>query len=183
MADGLYFHGSRMRSVTRSTVLIMALLNPWSARLANAAAQRTIWPTCGGQLEQLPGRTGWLRLGDLTLDRRHWASAGDPDVDFMTGGFEFVSRTVDRRLPVLPSVGDLIRLTARNRVIILGYRTTGTQRVVEVPLDHGVGLSPGDDTDVVLTPGTVVKVQQVELRRTESMDHLFVRAAPAPECP
>jgi hypothetical protein len=112
-------------------------------------------------LDVLTNRSGWIPLGDLSADRTQWASGSDPTVPFKTGRFEILGKTVDRRRPVLPRIGDRIRLPASVPVMILDYATTGEKRAFESPASPRRRLDDSDRTEILLPAGTVLLVREV----------------------
>lgn len=86
-----------------------------------------------GSLDTLTHKTGWILLGALTADFRRWAVGADPNVPYMTGPFEILGRRVDRRKPILPKVGDRIRVTVRQEIMIVDYATASEQRRLTAP--------------------------------------------------
>lgn len=149
-----------MKVSTIGTVgLALTILQGFTCIGAQSSASQT--PT--SSLEMLTGKAGWITLGDVTLDLENWVSGGDPTAGFKMGPYEIVGKNVDRRKPILPKVGDRIRLTARNEVLILDYATTGEKRALESPSSVTRSKGPGDRTGIVLEPGTVVEVQAVEI--------------------
>ena len=114
-----------------------------------------------GSLERLTGKTGWIPLGDVTVDGKHWASGSDPTVDFLTGPFEILGKAVDRHTPVLPKAGERIKLTARVPVLILDFATTGEKRALDAPSAVSRSKGPDDRTGLILAPGSIVEVRAV----------------------
>jgi hypothetical protein len=131
-----------------------------------------------GSLDELRVKTGWIPLGLVTNDGKQWAVGADSATEYNTGAFEFVDKTTDRRKPVLPRAGDRIRLTARNRLIILGFASTGERRALEDPsLAHPAA---SDLTEIILPKGSVVEVQ--EIRQSSARGDIrtvWARIAPA----
>ena len=82
---------------------------------------------------------------------------------FKTGRFEILGKTVDRRRPVLPRVGDRIRLPAPVPVLILEYATKGETRLLDSPSSARRGLDNGDRTEILLPAGTVLRVRAVTI--------------------
>src|SRR6266508_2296023 len=77
--------------------------------------------TITASLESLTYKTGWVLLGGITANSKAWAAGNDSHVPYKTGGFEIVGRNVNRKKPVLPRKGDLIRITDREPIVILNY--------------------------------------------------------------
>jgi hypothetical protein len=113
----------------------------------------------------LTWKTGWIELGAISADMKEWAAGSDHSVDFLTGGFEIVGRRVDRRKPVLPKIGERIRLTTRNEITILDYASTGEKRRLEVPFSVARSLGRNDRTGLWLEPGDIVEVLAVRISR------------------
>jgi hypothetical protein len=131
-----------------------------------------------GSLEELRGKTGWIPLGLVTADKRRWAIGADPAVDYDTGAFEFVDKTTNRRRPVLPRAGERIRLTARNRVTILDFASTGERRAMDDP--SAVHPSGSELTDILLAKGSVVEVREVRLSPSRGGSRtVWARVVPA----
>jgi hypothetical protein len=112
-------------------------------------------------LETLTYKTGWIPLGDLTADSKNWAAGSDPTVPYRTGSFEILGKKVDRRKPVLPKVGDRIRITARVPIIILDYTKTGEERRLDPPVTRGLGSV--DNTNLWIETGAIVEVRAVKI--------------------
>jgi hypothetical protein len=151
-------------TVTKAIVLasLVTRLSPGGGRLD--ASQ-----TSKGSLDALTHKTGWVLLGGLTKDAKKWAFGvgidSDPTVDYPTGSFEILGRTVDRQKPELPKKGERIRLTARAQVTILDYATTGETRRLTAPSSLSRSLGAGDRTGIWIDAGTVVHVQDVQISR------------------
>jgi hypothetical protein len=129
-------------------------------------------------LQGLIGQTGWIVLGVLTADQKEWAAGfGDPNVPYLTGTYEIVGKDTDSRAPILPTIGERIRLTTRSRVVIVDYAKLGESRALEAPA--GPSLSPNDWTEIWLQTGTVVQVQDVQ-RVSPLGDRIFVWARVTP---
>jgi hypothetical protein len=114
-------------------------------------------------LNGLKQKTGWIWLGDLTPDLQNWATGADPNADFFTGTYEIIGKSSDRRKPVLPDVGDQIRLARRCRVVIPDYARSGEKRALDSPFANGPYLQPSDNTGIYLPPGTILEVRAVQL--------------------
>lgn len=112
-------------------------------------------------LDALTHRTGWITLGILTEDLREWAVHLGAAGACLSGGYELVDRMVSPCDPVLPGPGERIRLTRSTRVILKGYRRTGEARRAEAPQLDGEGITPADETDIVLRAGTIVTVHEI----------------------
>jgi hypothetical protein len=127
------------------------------------------------------GRTGWIHLGDLTADGKAWGTRGDPAVDFPAGVFEIVGKPLDSHKPILPSIGDRIRLPVRTLVYILDYGTQGERRRLE-PLSAMANrnLGPNDRTTIVLAPGSIVEVRAVDVWEPDgAFRAAYARVVPA----
>jgi len=116
-----------------------------------------------GSLDELRGKTGWIGLGQVTRDQKQWATAADPATEYKTGAFEFVDKATDRRKPILPKAGERIRLTARNRIIILDFASTGEKRALDDPSAVPASTSASEFTDIILPIGTIAEVRELRL--------------------
>ena len=116
-------------------------------------------------INRLANKTGWIILGDLSKDKKRWASAVDPNVDYFSGTFEIVDRAVDRHTTTLPKVGERIRVMVRMPIVILDYRYKGEQRALEPPSSVTRPKGPYNDTGLFLEPGSIVRVQDVQVSR------------------
>jgi hypothetical protein len=113
-------------------------------------------------LQDLTWRTGWIPLGDVSEDLQEWVASSDPSVAFFTGTFEIVGKTVDRRKPITPAVGERIRLAVPLDVVILGYATRREERRLDPPLVSR-GMLASDLTGIRLERGTIVEVHAVHI--------------------
>lgn len=151
-----------MKLFTLLTPVVLAIVMTQASTSTIARMQTS--PAPAGSLETLTYKTGWIPLGELTADSKKWATGSDPTVPYNTGTFEILGRKVDRRKPVLPKVGDRIRLTARVPVTILEYTTDGERHRLDPPMISR-GLEPRDETGLRLEPGAVVEVRAVNITR------------------
>ena len=110
-------------------------------------------------------KTGWIRLGSVTVNRKRWAGASDPNVDFPTGGFEILEKNVDRRKVSLPMAKDRIRLTAANEVIVLDYVSSGEKRALDSPASLTRSIGDRDRPGIRLAAGTIVQVEEIRFSR------------------
>src|SRR5260221_4726004 len=108
---------------SRGTLTAIVLVSVVSVPVGTLQRSSGSEATTVNSLERLTYKTGWILLGGVTADLKSWAFAigvdADPKVDYLTGVFEIVGRTVDRHKPILPKVGERIRLTVRSHVSIL----------------------------------------------------------------
>jgi hypothetical protein len=83
----------------------------------------------------------------------------------MAGAFEILGRDIDRHSPTLPGVGDRIRLTVKREVFILEYARSGEKLALVWPdsLPPDRTLGPGDRTGIVLPPGAIVEIKEVQV--------------------
>jgi hypothetical protein len=167
--------------MTLSKVLICCCTIVVFWRIPVRAVQHPTGEPPSTSLEALMGRTGWIHLGDLTADGKAWGTRGDPAVDFPAGVFEIVGERLDRHKPILPTVGDRIRLPVRTRVYILDYGTQGEKRRLE-PLSAlgDRNLGPDDQTRIVLAAGAIVEVRAVDVWEPEgAFRGAYARVVPA----
>jgi hypothetical protein len=119
-------------------------------------------PTASGSkndtLAALEHQTGWILAGGVTNNYKRWALgfANDPTVDYLSGVYEILGSRMDRRVPVLPKVGQQIRVTARIAVTILDFHTLGEKRRLVSPSAATRPLGTDDDTGCFIEAGTVV---------------------------
>jgi hypothetical protein len=167
--------GLMMTIVRFLSVVILA----WQAS-AFAATQDSVKGAHEGSLHELRGKTGWIGLGHVTRDRKNWAVGADPATEYNTGAFEFVDKATDRRTPVLPRVGERIRLTTRNRLIILDFASTGERRALDDP--SAVRSTGSELTDVILPKGSIVEVREIRLSPARGgIRVVWARVVPAKE--
>lgn len=144
------------------------------------ASQGAVKGAHDGSLDELRGKTGWISLGDVTPDQKRWATGSDPRVEYFAGAFEYVDKVVDRRKPVLPKVGDRIRLTARRHVIILDFASTGERRALDDPSNVDRSATASEFTGIILPQGSVVEVRQIRVSRTAgAFRTVWARIVPA----
>jgi hypothetical protein len=144
----------------KSTRLVAAAFVMMAAALLSA--QSTDKST--NALQTLSHKTGWILLGEATADLKHWAvgQMGDPSVDYFSGTYVILGRTIDRRRPIRPKIGECIRIMARGRIIILDYAVTGEEHRLAPPMMTR-GLDSGDDTKLFLERDAVVQVCDVKI--------------------
>ena len=145
--------------------VVLALISIHQSRVTTAD---TSTEQSASSLDTLVYKTGWIFLGDITLDFRRWASGSDPIVPYKTGPFEILGRRVDRRKPILPKVGERIRATLRQQVIIIDYALLGEERRLTSPssvtsIERPLG--GGDRTGIFVEVGDVLEVHAVRITR------------------
>lgn len=118
-------------------------------QLAHAVENRGMHQELGRSLRDLRSRSGWILLGSLDVGSNRWASLLKHKTAGPGGG-----------TPQLPSVGDVIEVTARLEVYILEYERRGEERLLDSPI--GLVRAIRDFTGVVLAPGTQVRVERIE---------------------
>lgn len=149
--------------VLTTAVLALITLQPSTVIRASVQVSQST-----GSLDTLTHKTGWIPLGALTADSRRWAGGSDPNVPYMTGPFEILGRRVDRRKPILPKVGDRIRVTARQEIVIIDYARTGEQRRLTAPssvTSISRPLGAADRTGLHVEAGEVLEVRAVKISR------------------
>ena len=166
-----------MSFATPATMLLLAFLIPAPLSTSSKVSARQGSP---GSLETLSHKTGWIYLGALTVDYKAWFSS-DPNVDYPTGAFEIVDRSVNRRKPVLPKIGEKIRLTTRVQVRILDYATRAEARRLTPLSSANRSLGPEDNTDAWIDAGTIVEVRAVHVSRPAGeIRSAWARVSPSP---
>lgn len=134
-----------------------------------------------GSLEELSHHTGWIMIGAVTADHKHWAASigNDPSVSYPAGAYEILGRRLDRRKPILPGVGDKIRVTVRLPITIFDFRSAGEKHRLTAPTSVTRGLISADDsTGGFVEPGTVVIVRDVRVSRGGDIRIIWARVSP-----
>jgi hypothetical protein len=76
-------------------------------------------------LSVLKGQTGWITLGFVSPDRKRWVVAVDPTLDYFSGVSRYLTVMSIKKKPVLPWIGERIRLTVPDDVVIPDYANKG----------------------------------------------------------
>jgi hypothetical protein len=140
-------------------VLAIASISASTVRAqSRGSATKSVW-------NRLVHKTGWVILGELSRDRRRWAVAVDPNIDYFSGIFEILDRPFDRRSTELPKVGERIRVMVRVSLVILDYRLNGEQRALQSPGSTTRPKGPYDETGLYLEPDSIVRVEAVNQSR------------------
>lgn len=115
-------------AIISATLLLVAVQ-------ANAARSSTAQSRdqSNQSLSALRGQTGWITLGFVSPDRKRWVVAVDPTLDYFSGVFEMLDRHVDRKTVVLPRIGERIRLTVADDVVIPDYANKGETLALKAP--------------------------------------------------
>jgi hypothetical protein len=94
----------------------------------------------------------------------------------------FRARHSDRRGTLaVPTPGERIRLTDRQRIHTLDYASSGEQHRLVSPLANGRSLSHGDETMLWLVSGAVVEVAEVQVVWTPATGIVVARVVPTNE--
>jgi hypothetical protein len=161
-----------------AVLLIVVVLSAPSASVRICAQEHAV-PS--SPLDAFQTRTGWIRLGEVTPNRKKWATGGDPLALYNSGTFEYVDHEVEPTRVVLPRRGDRIRLKVRQPIVILDYKTDGERHVDEPPMLHRP-METRDDTGVWLDSHLVVQVRSVQVSKVVGLVR-FVWAQVTPAIP
>lgn len=149
--------------MTRGVVRLVLALIVAAVTVTDARAERIDDPW-----SSLRHRTGWLHLGDLNLRLGTWGTVPE----------HVIAR---RRRPgkgLIPSRGDLLKITDDAKVVIVGFQVTGERNRLVSPA--GKIMRQEDLTGIVLLSGSIVEV--VDVRRGPAvygLQAIWVRVIPA----
>lgn len=103
----------------------------------------------------LPFHTGWIYVGVYDIPRAVYLDGPFAAVAYRPG-------TVERGA-LVPRIGDVLRIVKDRRVIIADFQSNGLRdQMTSPPLVHDI-LSDEDETEEVLSKGTLVIVRDVEI--------------------
>ncbi len=94
--------------------------------------------------------TGWVFAGYFHIERQ----------TFIEGPYVSVQNTTTRGMRRFVEIGDTIELKVARKLIIVGFRTTGTTQKMISPINVST-ISSDDETGVVLPKGTRLTVRDV----------------------
>ena len=144
-----------MTFVMSFTVGVLSLMGfPQPSTMKSMDLQSQVPTLSVSVLEALVYKTGWVAIGELTKDRRTWATASSP-------AFDVIGKRSEATRPVLPRAGDQIQLRDPREAVILDYVKAGEVRRLDPPSSIRRSLGPGDDTGLWIPRSEVLQVLAV----------------------